>query len=55
MGVRGEFAREVRDAGHAVRIYVPYGRDWHAYSMRRLRRNPAIAMHIAKALFRRGG
>jgi proline dehydrogenase len=53
MGVRREFAEQMRDAGHHVRIYVPYGRDWHAYSLRRLKRNPAIAMHVARALFRR--
>jgi proline dehydrogenase len=55
MGVRREFAESMRDAGHHVRIYVPYGKDWHAYSLRRLKRNPAIAMHVTRALFRRGG
>ena len=55
MGVRREFAEQMRDAGHHVRIYVPYGRDWHAYSLRRLKRNPAIAMHVTRALFGRGG
>jgi proline dehydrogenase len=52
MGVRREFAEELRDAGHHVRIYVPYGKDWHDYSMRRLTRNPAIARHVIRALFR---
>jgi proline dehydrogenase len=55
MGVRREFAEQMRDAGHHVRIYVPFGKDWHAYSLRRLKRNPAIAMHVTRALFRRGG
>jgi proline dehydrogenase len=55
MGVRREFAQELRDAGHHVRIYVPYGKDWHAYSLRRLRRNPTIALHVTRALFTRGG
>ncbi len=55
MGVRSEFAGQLRDAGHPTRIYVPYGKDWHAYSMRRLKRNPAIAMHVARALFHRDG
>ena len=52
MGVRREFAQEMRDAGHPVRIYVPYGRDWHAYSLRRLRRNPQIARHVLRAMLR---
>ena len=39
--------------GHRVRIYTPYGRDWYAYSLRRLRENPEVAGHVAKAFFRR--
>ena len=54
MGVRAEFAAAMRDAGHHVRVYVPYGKDWHAYSMRRLTRNPQIARHVVRAMFRRG-
>ena len=38
-------------AGHRVRIYVPYGRQWYAYSTRRLRENPRIAGHVARAFF----
>jgi proline dehydrogenase len=53
MGVRREFAESLRDAGHPVRIYVPYGRDWHAYSLRRLRRNPQIARHVLRAVLHR--
>jgi proline dehydrogenase len=55
MGVRREFAQSLRDAGHPVRVYVPYGRDWHAYSLRRLQHNPEIARHVLRALLRRGG
>lgn len=49
MGVRAPFAAGLRDAGHRVRVYVPYGKDWHAYSMRRLTRNPEIARHVLRA------
>ena len=49
MGVRAPFAARLRDDGHRVRIYVPYGKDWHAYSMRRLTRNPEIARHVMRA------
>jgi proline dehydrogenase len=55
LGVRRELAVTWRDAGHDVRIYVPYGSDWHAYSLRRLRRNPQIARHVLKAMLTRGG
>ena len=35
--------------GHRLRVYVPYGPDWYAYSMRRLRENPEIAHHVIRA------
>jgi proline dehydrogenase len=53
MGVQPGFAAAMRDQGHLVRTYVPYGKDWHAYSMRRLEHNPEIARHVMRALFRR--
>jgi proline dehydrogenase len=34
-------------------VYVPYSEAWEAYSMRRLKENPAIAGHVVKGLFRR--
>src|SRR5262249_61649137 len=36
----------VRD-GHRLRIYVPFGEHWYAYSIRRLQENPSIAGYIA--------
>jgi proline dehydrogenase len=36
----------VRD-GHRLRLYVPYGEHWYAYSLRRLQENPKIAGYIA--------
>lgn len=41
--------------GHRLRIYTPYGQDWYAYSLRRLRENPEIAGHVTRAFFRRSG
>ena len=47
LGVReGLGDRLVRD-GHRLRIYVPYGRRWYEYSMRRLQENPRIATYVA--------
>ena len=51
MGVRLDEARRLRDDGHPVRIYVPYGKDWHAYTQRRLAHNPEIARHVTRAFF----
>ena len=39
--------------GHPVRVYVPFGERWYPYSMRRLRENPTIALHIVRNLFTR--
>jgi proline dehydrogenase len=38
--------RLVRE-GHRLRIYVPFGEHWYAYSLRRLQENPKIAGYIA--------
>lgn len=55
LGVRPEMRRRLVKAGHRVRVYVPFGRDWFAYSVRRLQENPRMAMLIAKALIWREG
>lgn len=36
--------------GFKVRIYVPYGGDWYGYSIRRMKENPRIAGHVARAM-----
>ena len=53
LGVTEQRRNALVAAGHRVRIYVPYGRQWYAYSTRRLRENPRIAGHVARALFLR--
>ncbi len=47
LGVRERRADELVAAGHRLRIYVPYGEQWYAYSLRRLQENPKIAGYIA--------
>jgi proline dehydrogenase len=54
LGVAGEMRRRLVASGHRLRVYVPYGRSWYAYSMRRLKENPAIAGHVIRGLLRRG-
>jgi len=39
--------------GYKVRVYVPFGKDWYAYSIRRLKENPDIAGYILKDIFRK--
>jgi proline dehydrogenase len=49
LGVREGRATELVAAGHVVRVYVPFGRQWYEYSLRRLQENPSMAGVIAKA------
>ena len=50
-GVRHELRSMVVRQGHRMRIYVPFGRHWYAYSMRRLKENPQIVRYIFQSLF----
>ncbi len=45
--------QRLRDTGFTVRIYVPFGQDWYAYGLRRLRENPQVAASIARSIFSR--
>jgi proline dehydrogenase len=47
LGVRPELGDELVREGHRLRIYVPFGRQWYEYSIRRLQENPKIAGYIA--------
>jgi proline dehydrogenase len=47
LGVRGDLADRLVAEGERVRIYVPYGRRWYEYSLRRLQENPRLATQIA--------
>ena len=59
LGVRPKLGDELVDEGHRLRIYVPFGRHWYEYSLRRLQENPKLAGYIAadtvSRLFGRNG
>jgi len=40
-GVRRDLQHELREAGHQMRVYVPFGGHWYPYLMRRLAERPA--------------
>jgi proline dehydrogenase len=50
LGVREPLRRVIRRDGHRLRVYVPYGPEWYAYSLRRLKENPEIAGYILAAM-----
>ena len=54
LGVLPDLRRAIASRGHPLRVYVPYGKQWYAYSTRRLRENPEVAGNIVRAMFRRG-
>lgn len=50
-GVKPALQRSLRDAGHPVRVYVPYGSDWYGYFSRRLAERPANLGFVVRGLF----
>jgi len=53
LGVDEELRNIILADGHRLRVYVPFGRQWYAYSVRRLRENPQIAGYGFKAIFKK--
>jgi proline dehydrogenase len=52
LGVQEQLRHIIHAGGHNVRVYIPFGRDWYAYSVRRLRENPRLAGYVFKAMFK---
>jgi proline dehydrogenase len=51
-GIRTDLQRDLVKRGYNLRVYIPYGKDWFPYFMRRLAERPANMMFFAKNLFR---
>ena len=49
-GVRRDLQRQLARDGFNVRIYVPYGKHWYPYFMRRLAERPANVWFVLKNL-----
>ena len=47
LGVQTRLGDRLLAEGHRLRIYVPFGRQWYEYSLRRLQENPKVAGYIA--------
>jgi proline dehydrogenase len=52
LGVASDTGRRLIADGHRLRVYVPYGGAWYAYSVRRLKENPSIAGYVARDVVR---
>jgi len=51
-GVRTDLQRRLVRDGYRLRIYIPYGRDWFPYFMRRLAERPANLGFFLRNFFR---
>jgi proline dehydrogenase len=54
LGVTEALRASILERGHRLRVYVPYGSQWYAYSLRRLKENPQIVGYAVKAMFNGG-
>ena len=51
-GIRTDLQKDLVKRGYNLRVYIPYGKDWFPYFMRRLAERPANMMFFVKNLFR---
>jgi proline dehydrogenase len=51
-GIRRDLQRQLARNGYNMRIYVPYGKHWYPYFMRRLAERPANIWFVLKNLFK---
>ena len=51
-GVRRDLQERLAREGHKVRVYVPYGKTWYPYFMRRLAERPANVWFIMKNMLK---
>lgn len=50
LGVRERLRDKILSDGHKIRVYVPFGKDWYGYSIRRFKENPDVAWHVTKSI-----
>ncbi|HEY0096692.1 MAG TPA: proline dehydrogenase family protein [Archangium sp.] len=51
-GIRRDLQERLAAEGHPVRVYVPYGKHWYPYFMRRLAERPANVWFVMKNLMK---
>ena len=51
-GIRRDMQTRLSAEGHPVRVYIPFGREWFPYFMRRLGERPANVGFVIKSLLR---
>ena len=51
-GIRRDLQNQLKADGYRVRVYVPFGREWFPYFMRRLGERPANVGFVIKGILR---
>ena len=51
-GIRRDLQHQLAKEGYRVRVYVPFGKAWYPYYMRRLAERPANILFILRNLFK---
>jgi proline dehydrogenase len=51
-GIRRDLQAQLSSEGYPFRVYVPFGKEWFPYFMRRLGERPANVMFVAKSLLK---
>lgn len=51
LGVRSNIAKELSRRGERVRLYLPFGKDWWPYAVRRIGENPKNGILLLRSLF----
>jgi len=54
-GIRRDLQRSLSEAGYHVRVYIPFGRQWFAYFMRRLGERPANVGFVIRGIVLENG
>ena len=53
LGIKRALQRELAAEGYKVRVYIPYGRDWLPYTIRRLRERKENIWFVLKNILER--
>lgn len=51
-GIRRDLQEQLIREGYKLRVYIPYGKDWYSYLMRRMAERPANLLFVLRNLFR---
>src|SRR5262249_8755426 len=54
-GIRRDLQNDLAAHGYRIRVYIPFGREWFPYCMRRLGERPANVSFVIRSVVRESG